>query len=99
MPARRSSSVRIALTALALLLCAAPAFAQFDRGQISGVVKDQTGAVIPGATVTVTNVQTRLPRTSVTDGTGYYIFTALAPGGYDVEVELQGFKKWTQTNV
>ena len=82
-----------------LVLSVVPAFAQFDRGQIAGIVKDQSGGVIPGATVTVTNVQTRLQRTVVTDGTGFYILTALSPGAYDMEVELPGFKKWTQTGV
>jgi hypothetical protein len=89
----------VLLTAIALVATAAPAFAQIDRGQISGFVKDQTAAVIPGATVTATNVQTRLAKTVVTDGTGYYVFTALTPGAYDVDVELQGFKKWVKTGV
>jgi len=87
------------LTALALAASAAPAFAQIDRGQISGFVKDETGGVIPGATVTATDVQTRLPRTVATDGSGYYVFTALPPAVYDVEVELQGFKKFMKTGV
>ena len=99
MPARHRIPVRIVLAMAFVALVALPAFAQFDRGQIAGIVKDQTGGVIPGATVTVTNVQTRLARTIATDVTGYYIFTALAPGAYDVEVSLEGFKKWTQSNV
>ena len=100
MPARQGVIVRIMLATLALVaLTATPLLAQFDRGQIAGFVKDQTGGVIPGATVTVTNVQTRLARTIATDATGYYIFTALSPGQYNVEVELEGFKKWTQSGV
>src|SRR5438874_5917255 len=99
MPARHRIPVRTVLTMAFVALIALPAFGQFDRGQIAGIVKDQTGGVIPGATVTVTNVQTRLVRTMTTDPTGYYIFTALSPGSYDVEVELEGFKKWTQSNV
>ena len=99
MPARHRIPVRIVLAMAFVALVALPAFAQFERGQIAGIVKDQTGGVIPGATVTVTNVQTRLVRTITTDPTGYYIFTALSPGSYDVDVELEGFKKWTQSNV
>jgi hypothetical protein len=95
-PARHGTGLAVVT---ALVLSVVPVFAQFDRAQIAGIVKDQTGGVIPGATVTVTNVQTRLQRTVVTDGTGFYILTALAPGAYDVEVELPGFKKWTQTGV
>src|SRR5438093_1437736 len=87
------------LLAVALVASAVPAFAQIDRGQISGFVKDQTGGVIPGATVTATDIQTRLTRTVVTDQAGYYVFTALAPGSYDVQVELEGFKKWVKTGV
>jgi hypothetical protein len=80
-------------------LAAVPAFAQFDRGQISGIVKDPSGAVVPGATVTVTNQQTSVASTTVSDGTGYYIFASLQPGLYDISVELQGFKKFAQTGV
>jgi Carboxypeptidase regulatory-like domain len=95
-PARRRTGL---VCVTIFVLSVAPALAQFDRAQIAGVVKDQSGGVIPGATVTVTNVDSRLPRTVVTDGTGFYILTALAPGAYDIEVELPGFKKWTQTGV
>jgi hypothetical protein len=99
MQGRGSIRSRAALVVVALVVIASPAFAQFDRGQIAGIVKDQTGGIIPGATVTLTNVETRLPRTTYTDSTGYYVFTALSPGLYDVNVELTGFKKWTQTGV
>ena len=84
------------MRALATLLvigafAAAPAYAQSDRGQIAGFVKDQSGGVIPGATVRAINTQTRLERVSVTDPSGYYVLPALAPGVYDVSVELDGF--------
>src|SRR5215207_7262529 len=79
--------------ALGILLIAPPAFAQFDRGQISGVVKDDTGGVVPGATVTATQVDTQAPRTAVTDGSGFYTFANLPPGRYTISAELQGFKK------
>ncbi|MGH9200069.1 MAG: carboxypeptidase-like regulatory domain-containing protein, partial [Vicinamibacterales bacterium] len=91
---------RVLLTSLVLVAIAAvPAFGQGDRSQIAGFVKDQSGAVIPGATVTIVNSQTRLEWTSVTDGRGYYVFPALAPGMYEIAVELQGFKKWMQTGM
>src|SRR5262245_29675789 len=76
-----------------LVLAAAPAAAQFDRGQISGSVKDTQGAVVPGATVTATNRQTQLSWNTVTDGTGFYTFANLPAGRYNVTTELQGFKK------
>lgn len=90
--------VFLAATALAAL-CTAPALAQSDRGQIAGFVKDQTGAVVPGATVTVTQTQTQQGRTVVTDATGYYAFPALSPGRYDLAVELEGFKKSLQSGI
>jgi hypothetical protein len=90
---------RLLAFASVLVMFAAPAFAQIDRGQISGFVKDETGLVIPGATVNATNVDTKLARTAVTDSTGYYVFTSLSPGVYDVEAELQGFKKFVKTGV
>src|SRR2546428_7226303 len=88
----------LALFAL-VALTPSPASAQLDRGQIAGFIKDQTGGVIPGATITATHAQTGVVRTVVTDGTGYYVFTAVTPGVYDVVVELQGFKKWMQNGV
>jgi hypothetical protein len=75
------------------------ASAQLDRGQISGLVKDESGGVIPGATITATHTQTGTVRTAITDGTGYYVFTALTPGLYEIVVELQGFKKFMQSAV
>ena len=86
--------------AVTMLLLAAPAaHAQFERGQVSGVVKDSTGGVMPGVTVTATNLQTQTLRSTVTDATGYYTFPNLQPGRYDVSAELQGFKKSVQSNV
>lgn len=78
-----------AVLALALAL-ASPAFAQEQRGSIEGVVRDASGAVLPGATVDATsNVG---PATStVTDSVGQYRFPALPPGNYKVTANLQGF--------
>src|SRR2546425_10485509 len=88
----------LALFAL-VALTPSPASAQLDRGQIAGFIKDQTGGVIPGATITATHAQTGGVRTVVTDGTGYYVFTAVTPGGFDAVGRLQGFKKRMQTGV
>ena len=77
---------------LGALLVATPAVAQFDRGQISGVVKDDTGGVVPGATVTATQVNTQTPHTTVTDAAAS-TFANLPAGRYNITAELQGFKK------
>src|SRR5262245_49621560 len=84
---------------LFILLFAASASAQFDRGQLSGRVKDAQGAVVPGATVAAVNQQTQLSWNTVTDGTGFYTFPNLPAGRYNVTAELQGFKKVTRQDV
>ena len=75
---------RIALFSLLLLGAASTAFAQFDRGTITGTVKDSQGGIVPGATVTVTSTQTQQSNTTVTDGTGYYTFPNLTAGRYEL---------------
>ncbi|MFN0121355.1 MAG: carboxypeptidase regulatory-like domain-containing protein [Blastocatellia bacterium] len=68
--------------------------AQSVTGRISGVVKDGSGAVVPGASVTVTNEATQIGRAAVTNEEGFYVATNLAPGVYVVSVEHAGFKKF-----
>ena len=81
---------RIAL-ALLVMLAAGAAFAQ-DTGSIRGTVTDTTGAVVPGATVTLQNEATRFTRNVVTDAKGDYYFGAVSPGVYTITVEIPGFK-------
>src|SRR5262245_61895578 len=81
----------LALTLTALL--AAPASAQVDTGTISGTVKDESGGILPGATVTITHEGQQLTLTSVTRGDGSYIFTPIRTGAYLIEVEFPGFRK------
>jgi hypothetical protein len=76
----------MAAWALALLVASATsAFAQLDRGTISGTIKDAQGGVVPGVTVTATSTQTQQARTAVTDGSGFYTLPNLLPGRYDVQ--------------
>ena len=89
----------IATCLLGVSLIAPSAFAQFDRGQISGVVKDSSGAVVPGATVTATQVTTQTARTTVTDAGGFFTFANLPASRYDISAELQGFKKSVKEGV
>jgi len=74
-----------------LLLVAIPASAQ-TLGTITGEVKDGSGAIIPGASVTVTNTGTNASREMPSNESGIYTFTAMPPGPYVVKSELQGFK-------
>src|SRR4051812_31728269 len=66
--------------------------AQETTGTITGVVTDQTGAVLPGVTVTVKNTDTGFQRVVVTNETGTYNASLLPIGPYDVTFELAGFK-------
>jgi hypothetical protein len=85
------------LTLALSIAAAAAAFAQ--NAQISGLVKDQSGAVIPGATVTARNVDTGLTRVAVSDGTGEYRLVSLPPGRYSVATELSGFSTETRPDI
>lgn len=76
-----------------------PSFAQFDTGQVSGFVRDQKEAVIPGATVEMINAATKIGSKARTDESGYYIFTNLRPGIYNISIEIPGFKKFLQNSV
>ncbi len=66
---------------------------QSDRGVITGTVTDSSGAAVPGASVTVTNVATNANSTAVTTNDGVYSIPALQPGAYRVRVEKSGFKR------
>jgi outer membrane receptor protein involved in Fe transport len=82
----------VALAGALTLLRTVPAMAQSVTGSIQGTVVDQSGGVLPGATVTVTRTFTGLTRTSVTDSTGTFREELLPVGVYDVTVELAGFQ-------
>src|SRR5688500_13505293 len=81
------------------LMPAALLLAQTDRGNITGSVTDPSGAIIGGATVTVTHRATGAPKTVTTTSAGEYNIPGLAPGEYRVEVSSQGFKRFVQDNV
>src|SRR5687767_10629710 len=82
--------------ALILLLAAGAAWAQ-ATAQLSGTIRDESGAVLPGVSVTATQTDTGLVRTTVTDETGGYLLTNLPIGPYRLEVALQGFRTYVQT--
>src|SRR5438445_1165634 len=67
--------------------------------QISGTVKDQTGAVLPGVEVTATQTDTGIARTAVTNETGSYVLSNLAIGPYRLEATLPGFRTYAQTGI
>src|ERR1039457_5232213 len=85
--------------AFVLFVTAMPVFAQLPTGTILGVVKDSSGAVIPGTLVTVHNDETGLSRNVMASADGGYRFAALPVGHYMVKFEKVGFKMETQTGL
>jgi hypothetical protein len=83
--------VRIAAGVFLLAVTASPAHAQF-RASIQGTVTDPTGAVIPGATLTLTDLATAKVNTTTIDGNGLYNFNALPPDQYSLVVSKGGKK-------
>ena len=89
---------RVLAMMIAMALFALPAAAQEQRGSIEGVVKDTSGAVLPGVTVTLEG-GSGVKIDAVSDAEGVYRFPSLAPGTYKVTANLQGFKPSTVGNV
>src|SRR5947199_1946687 len=67
--------------------------------QIAGTVRDQSGAVLPGVEVTVTQIQTGVARSAVTNETGSYVLSNLPIGPYRLEAGLPGFRTFVQTGI
>src|SRR5206468_4347528 len=70
-----------------------------STAEVSGTVKDQTGAVLPGVEVTATQTGTALKRTVVTNESGSYVLTNLPVGPYRLEAALPGFRTFVQTGI
>jgi Carboxypeptidase regulatory-like domain len=86
------------VVALILMMIQIPLLAaQVESGKVVGSVRDATGAVLAGARITVTNVETNVSRSAVTNESGEYVVTELQPGTYTLVTERQGFKKAVQT--
>lgn len=86
-------------TAAIVLLPITPAGAQVLYGSLVGNVKDGSGASVAGATITVTQSQTQLSRSAVTDSSGQYSLSNLSPGDYQVKIAAPGFKTSSREHV
>lgn len=87
-------------TAVVLLVLSSVAFCQLSStGTINGTVTDSTGAVVPGASISVENQMTKASVTSSSSATGTFVLVGLPPGTYDVTVEKSGFTTFTMANV
>ncbi len=91
-------SLRSILTSL-LLLLAAPASAQFDAGAVLGTVRDSSGGVLPGVSVTLQSVETGISSVKVTDERGNFEFPTARIGTYTLRSELQGFTSREVTGI
>ena len=75
------------------------AYAQYNRGQISGFVRDQAGAIIPGANLTISSAAIAVSRSVTSGESGYYIVTNLPVGDFEVAAKKPGFKKFVKSGV
>jgi hypothetical protein len=87
------------LIAIVLLLSARGASAQIGSGTLTGIVRDASGAGIPGVSVEVTNVDTNGQRVAISSSGGVYTTASLPPGRYRLDIELSGFKRVTRDGI
>src|SRR5882762_8351362 len=75
-----------------ILVCCSAVFAQVETATVSGVISDQSGGIVVGAEVQVTNSDTNITSTSTSNQSGVYLVTGLRPGRYRIKVTKDGFK-------
>ncbi len=88
--------MRLGTAAGLVLVLAAAAYGQTNLATVTGVVSDSAGTAVPGAAVTIRNVGTNIARRVETDQTGDFTITNLAPGSYELTVEVSGFRGYRQ---
>lgn len=99
MTSARSLSLR-AFVLLSLLGAAVTALGQAGgSAQVSGVVSDTSGAIIPGAQVKIVQIETRVTRSTTTDANGFYLIPALPVGSYELRVSQPGFNNYSQSGI
>jgi hypothetical protein len=84
----------LVLTSLCLLCLEQNALAQTSLGEVKGVIRDSSGAVIPGVSVTLQNQDTNQTRATMSTETGLYVFPSIQAGNYLIKVEHAGFEKF-----
>ena len=95
----RLAAIVLDVVLLVSLATGAPLFAQVAGGTVQGVVSDPSGAAIPGAQVTVTEVATGVNRSAITSSVGFYAVPTLQPSVYSISVTATGFSREIQENV
>ncbi len=89
----------LAVFALAIWLVLVPGQLLAQTGSIGGTVADQSGALVPGVELSLTEVERKLSRTTRTDAGGNYLFSSLSPGSYEIKAERTGFKTFVQSGL
>src|SRR5262245_15578731 len=92
-------SLRVTVAFLLLVVLTMPLCAQTPSGEISGSVTDQTGAIMAGVKITLTNPATNAIREVQTNESGLYAFPALAPGSYTLKGQKAGFRTVERKNI
>ena len=82
-----------------VLLAASESWGQVNKSNLTGVVRDESGAAVPGVAIQTVNAATGATRQEVSDRTGLYRFMLLDPGFYRLEAELPGFRRFVQDRV
>ena len=82
-----------------LLLLASPAQAQVYTGSITGLIQDPSGAVVPNASVVLTDTTKGLKYSATTDSSGRYVLRSLPPSAYSIRVEASGFRSDVQSSI
>src|SRR5881397_879162 len=98
-PAGHARILTPAFLALSLLVCAPRLHSQATKASLVGTITDSSGAVVPGAEMVITEINTNFTRSAVTNESGYYVFSNLNPGVYRVEAKLTGFKTGVKDQV
>src|SRR5882762_9736963 len=96
---RGGVTMRKLLAAICAVVLAVPAFAQSDRGTITGTVSDPAGAVVPNAAIVASNTETGAKFETVSTATGNYTIVNLPAGIYNLEVSSSGFSKLVQQGI
>src|ERR1035437_5425515 len=99
MTSARPKGITFALLVFALFTTCQMGFGQAITGDILGTIQDTTGGVVPGAKITLTEVDTGIKLEAISDAGGNYLFAQLKPGHYSLEVSKQGFQTQTTSNI
>src|SRR5438309_11904505 len=82
-----------------ILFCSVPLLAQYTTASLGGTVSDESGALVPGAKVTVRSVETGFEQDTSSDATGAFLFSRLPIGRYELQVEKSGFPTYVQAGI